>query len=131
MNTLSFYTDASTTVLSTLALGAVAPSSSDDTALRLFNNSDQYQAEDVSVTVSGDDVIQLWLSADGDDFSTSLALGDLPPQAFSAIFYLRRVTDSNDSGACTGTLSAAPSAWTNPVDTSVSPNTPLPTEDPS
>lgn len=67
MENLVFYNnDDHSNEIDTLAYGAVAPSSSDDTSLFVFNDSDSYQANDVIVTLDGHNADQLWLSLDGD-----------------------------------------------------------------
>lgn len=127
METLLFFDQDANAGTTALSLGTVAPHSSDDTQLNVVNGSDLYQAQDVTVTVSGDDAIQLWLSLDGDTFTASINLGDIAPRSASPTFWLRRVT-SDDTGACTAALTATPAAWTDPIDTSTSTNIPLDTE---
>jgi hypothetical protein len=83
MQSLTFYEYDTVTALSVLPIGQVAPASSDDTALRLYNTSDIYQAQAVTVTLTGDDAIQLWLSTDGDTFGPAISVGDIPPNALS------------------------------------------------
>jgi hypothetical protein len=87
MQSLTFYEYDTVTALSVLPIGQVAPASSDDTALRLYNTSDIYQAQAVTVTLTGDDAIQLWLSTDGDTFGPAISVGDIPPNALSPIAY--------------------------------------------
>lgn len=130
MDSLRFYDVGNTaTIDTTLAIGTVAPSSSDDTELRLQNTSDLYQAEDVTVTITGPDAVQLWLSADGDTFGPSINLGDIPPGGISPAFWLRRVTPSTSPVSTrTAALSAQPVGWTTYMDTSASDNVPI-TED--
>lgn len=131
MDALRFYDVETATVAVSLSLGTVAPASSDDTLLRVQNISDLYQAEDVTVQVStGPDAVQLWLSADGDRFSSSIDVGAVPPGGYSPPFWLRRVTPStNVGGACNAALQASCASWSNPVDTSLSTNVPISTED--
>lgn len=130
MDSLRFYDVANTQTLTTaLDIGTVAPASSDDTELRLQNLSDQYQAEDVTVTVTGDDAVQLWLSADGDVFGPAITVGDIPPGGVTPAFWLRRVTASTTpTGAQSAALSAQPVGWTTYTDTSTSDNVAI-TED--
>lgn len=130
MQTLEFRSYESVDAITTLQYGHVAPRSSDDTMMRVVNVGDAYQAEDVTLTVTGDDAAQLYLSADGDIFTASINVGDIPPQASSAAFWLRRVTPSTiaDATSCTATLAATPAAWTLPVDASASDNNALDTE---
>jgi hypothetical protein len=112
MESLSFYNVESAAVVTTLALGSCAPSSSDDRMLSVHNNSDLYLAQDVSVTVTGGDNIQLWLSTDSDTFTPTIHLGDIPPGGLSTVFWLRRVTASTEAaGSCTANLEATPTAW--------------------
>jgi hypothetical protein len=130
MQSLTFYEYDTVTALSVLPIGQVAPASSDDTALRLYNTSDIYQAQAVTVTLTGEDAIQLWLSTDGDTFGPAISVGDIPPNALSPIFWLRRVTASTEPvGACTAALTAIPTGWAYPVDNSSSMIVPLETED--
>ena len=126
MEALMFYSS-TMTELTDLNLGDAAPGSSADYALRIFNSSDLYQAEDVTVTVSGDDAIQLWLSVDDEVFSDTISVGDIAPGSASEIFWLRRVSASDDGGVNNAILSAVPAAWTSPVDTTPSTNVPLET----
>jgi hypothetical protein len=130
MENLAFYEYDTVTALSGLPIGQVAAGSSDDTALRLYNTRDIYQAEAVTVTLTGDDAIQLWLSTDGDTFGPAINVGDIPPNALSPIFWLRRVTVSTEPvGTCTAALTAIPTGWAYPVDNSSSMIVPLETED--
>lgn len=129
MNSLTFYDVSTVSTPTTLTLDDAAPGSSDDTMLRVLNTSDLYQAEDVTVSLTGPDAIQLWLSTDGDTFTASIEVGDIAPGGTSATFWLRRVTPTTHSpGTCTAQLTATPTAWTSPVDTSGSTNIPLDTE---
>jgi len=130
METLAFYLVETISMVTALDLGTVAPQSSDDTQLRVLNLSDLYQAKDVSVSLTGTDAVQLWLSVDGDTFADSVALGDIPPGATSATFWLRRVTASTDGpGGYAAALAAVPAGWSSPTDTSTTPNIPLDTKD--
>lgn len=129
MDALTFYAVESASTITDLDLATVAPASSDDTRLRVQNTSDTYQAEDVIVSVSGTDAIQIWLSTDGDSYSPGIALGDIPPGGSSLTFWLRRVTPSTAAGDCSAVLTATPGGWTNAADSSVSDNIPITTED--
>lgn len=124
MENLVFYNnDDHSTEITTLGYGAVAPASSDDTSLFVYNDSDTYQANDVVIALDGDDADQLWLSLEGDDFATSIEIGDIPPNAGSAPFVLRRVTASTTpAGGCTAQLLATPGFWSSPIDVSASAN---------
>lgn len=127
MNTLTFYTYDDYTVRTELTLGPVAPRSSDDLLMQLRNTGNTFQAEDVTVEVSDTD--QLLLSMDGDTFTRTVTVGDIPPGSGSAVFTLRRVTPSTaGTGAASGTLTASPAAWTNVLDQSLSDNIPLDAE---
>jgi hypothetical protein len=124
---LTFYDFASPTAITALDLGAVAPRSSDDMQIRLFNSSDSYQASDVLIEITGDDTDQLYVSLDGETFTSTCGIGDIPPNAISAPFWLRRVTASTaTTGPATATLSATPGAWTYPLDTTADDDVPLP-----
>lgn len=126
MDTLVFYTSDYMIAQTSLALGFVAPASSDDTAMVLVNPSDSYQANDVTVHASGDDSDQLYLSTDGDTFGPSIVVGDIPPNANSAPFWLRRVTPSTAGlGAATASLTATPDTWSDVTDASTSTNVSL------
>lgn len=130
MESLSFYEVEKAAEITGLVLGTVAPSSSEDLMLKVVNDSDIYQASEVSVSVTGDDAVQLWLSADGDTFGPTLELGDISPGGNSDAFWLRRVTVSTEPAAgCTATLAAVPAAWKDPIDTNASDNIPLTVED--
>src|SRR3954469_9015784 len=125
MANLGFFDAETVLATSALDLGTVAPRSSDDSGLWLTNGSD-FLAEDVTVTVSGGDSGQLWLSLDGEAFYASINVGDIAPGGSSIPFWLRRVTSSASStGGRNGSVTATPSAWSNPVDTSTSDNIPL------
>jgi hypothetical protein len=132
MDNLVFYdNDDHSTQIDDLDYGAVAPASSDDTSLFVFNDSDTYQANDVVVTLDGDDADQLWLSLDGEVFGTTVEVGDIPPNAGSAAFVLRRVTASTTStGPCTAELIATPGSWSSPIDITLSTNIGLDVADP-
>lgn len=129
MDTLSIWDYSSLTRLSALDFGASVAATSDDLTLRVVNDSDVYQAEDVTVSVDGTNSDQLWLSLDGESFAATVSVGDLPPGAASAPLWLRRVTASTaTAGLCTAGLHAVPTGWTTVSDTPDSPaNTPLDT----
>lgn len=130
MDALTFFDVAANAGTTTVAIGTVAPGSSDDTQLRVYNNSDLYQAEDVTVSLDGPNQGQLYLSADGDVFTTSVDVGDIPPGAYSPPFWLRRVTAHMvANGSYSATLLATPAAWTSPTDAGTSANVPLDTSD--
>ncbi len=124
MDSLTFCSS-NLTVLTELDLGDAPAGSSDDYALRIMNNSDLYQAEDVTVTATGDDAIQLWLSVDDDSFTASINIGDIAPHSASEVFWLRRVTATTDSGSGNASLSAVPASWSPPIDTATSDNVAL------
>lgn len=130
MEKLSFYDVEKAATVTTLAIGDVARASSEDFMLRVHNDSDLYQAKDVTVSITGDDAVQLWLSPDGDQFAASIDLGTIAPGGTSNVFWLRRVTPSAEvNGAnCSAALSVTPAEWTDPVDTSTSDNIALSTE---
>ncbi len=132
METLAFYSTEQPAALTSLSLGTVGPGTSDDTRLMVYNSSDTYQAQDVVVAATGStvDADQLYFSLDGEVFTGQLDLGDIAPLATSSIFTLRRVTPSDAStGLATAALTATPSGWSLPVDTSTSDDVALPTED--
>lgn len=130
MDSLSFYDVESGALITTLDLGAINRCTSDDTQLRVYNNSTSYQSEQVTVSATGTDEGQLWVSNDGDRFYASVLLGDIPPQSYSPPFTLRRVTPlSAPEQAFTASISALPVGWTSPVDTTTSGVTPLDTSD--
>ena len=131
MESLVFYDYLSADPITSLTIGLVAPRSSDDTTLRIGNDSDTYQAEDVIVSVvDNGDGDQLWLSLDGDNFAASVLIGDIPPNSVSGPFWLRRVTPSTQADdTCTAELSALSAAWTYAADTGTSDNVPLATPD--
>ena len=133
MESLQFFEYAGAAVVDLLDLGTVAPSSSDDSQYFVYNNSDVYQASDVTVTtttISGQVSDQLFLSLDGEAFATSIDLGQVPPNGSSLPFWLRRVTPSTaDLGQQSAFLSALPGSWTAPVDTSADDDVALETPD--
>lgn len=129
MDSLSIWDYTNLIKLGYVALGPAAVRSSDDTTLRVVNDSDIYQAQDVTVEAAGDSGDQLFVSLDGANFTATLALGDLPPGAASAPFWLRRVTASTATpGLHTATLAATPGSWVTPADIPDAPaNIPLET----
>lgn len=129
MDNLVFHDYTSGAGVTAVDLGAVAPSSSDDTMLRVANTSTTFQAENVTVSLSGEHASQIWLSADGDSFAATLDLGDIPPDSISAPFWVRRVTPSSGVGSCTASLTATPQSWKYTLDTSTSDNVALHTPD--
>jgi len=115
---LHFYSVQAVSVIEdTYDLGTVAPSSSDDIMLRVANTSDTYQAKDVTVTTSGRDSVQLWLSTDGETFSNEISVGNVAPGGFSSTFWLRRVTPSDATADGQAFLNANPAAWAAPTET--------------
>jgi hypothetical protein len=130
VDSLSFY-DVETGLLVTgLDLGAVNRSTSDDTTMRVYNNSSAYQCENVTVLIIGSAADQLWLSDDGEVFTATIEVGDIPPQSYSPIFTLRRVTGQTATEqAFTAGLRAYPADWVSPVDSTTSGVTPLDTSD--
>lgn len=128
MEALAIFNPGTAANVAAVSLGTVAPSSSDDVVLRVANTSDIYSAHIVTVAVGGNNQAQLHLSINGDDFYPQVTVGDIPPGGLSIPFTLRRVTPYNSLGGCTATLTATPTAWTNPTDTSTSDDVPLDTE---
>jgi hypothetical protein len=130
VESLSFYDVENATTAVALDLGTIAPRSSEDFTLQVVNNSDLYQAAAVTVSITGDDAVQLWLSLDGEAFAPSVVVGDVAPGGSSEVFWLRRVTAGAEPvGTCTASLSALPALWEHPVDNTVSDNIPLDLED--
>lgn len=128
METLQFFNVKLGRAVAASQFGAVAPSSSDDVLFRIVNVSDLYQADDVTVTVGGNNAAQLHLSLDGDNFYPEVNVGDVPPGGMSIAITMRRVTPANSQTTCTATLTATPASWSDPVDTSTSDDVPLETE---
>lgn len=138
MNFLEFYVSTSAEPLGNLSLGDCTPGSSDDFVLRVGNVSSDLQAQDVTVGIDADSTTQgdqLWLSLDGDVFTASVAIGDIPPGSISAPFFLRRITPSTfDNGGiwptgCFARVTASAADWIYPLDTSSSENVALATPD--
>lgn len=130
MDALTFFDVVANAATTSVGIGTVAPGSSDDTQLRVFNTSDLYQAEDVTVSLTGPNAGQLYLSDDGQLFTPSITVGDIPPGAYSPPFWLRRVTSHLvANGSYTANVVATPAAWTNPSSTGTSVNVPLDTPD--
>ncbi len=131
MNFLVFYDAADATTAITISnLGTCAPGSSADSQYFVYNTSDSFQANDVTITLAGPQADQIWLSLDGDRFTASVELGDIAPNAGSLPLYLRRVTPTGTAqgAACAAQLIATPSSWSDAVDYSLSTNIGL--EDP-
>lgn len=130
MDTLSFYNVETGAIITNLDLGAINRCTSADTQLRIYNNSTAYQCEQVTISATGVNADQLWLSTDGDVFYASVLVGDIPPRSYSPVFTLRRVTPlSAPEQAYTAGLSALPVGWISPVDSTTSGITPLDTSD--
>lgn len=92
-----------------LAWGTVAPGSSADLKFRIRNDSDEFFAR--TITVSVDDTTQ-YLSADGVTFSASLAFAEIAPQAATPILTLRRVIPrAAADGAGSAILTLAVAEW--------------------
>jgi hypothetical protein len=93
--------------------------SSGDSKLRVKNLSNQYLAADVTVTVEDTTVpgarTDFLLSLDGFRFAASINLGDLPHNATSPVFWLRRVTASTAPvGAKSARLRVHAGSWVAP-----------------
>lgn len=89
--------------------------SSNDTTLRVKNESSSYRARDVTVafTAGPNDPYEFFLSLDGETFTASVTLGDLAPTAFSRSITLRRVTPSTTApGSYRCNLRASATSWT-------------------
>lgn len=122
MSALVFYDIENAVQITALNLGTVAPSSSDDTMLRLFNTDDNYQADNVTIAATGSDAIQLWLSTDGDVFTASITVGDIAPNGSSPPFWLRRVTPADAAPTGNAALAATPASWSTTLDSTTSNN---------
>ncbi len=120
MDALAIFNPAVAANVTALALGAAAPSSSDDITLRVANTSDLYRAREVTVSVGGNNQAQLHVSINGDDFYPSIIVGDIAPGGLSIPFTLRRVTPYNSQATCAAVLTVTPAGWANPADTSPS-----------
>jgi hypothetical protein len=130
MDVLSIYDVVAAELTTAIDIGTVAASTSDDTLLRVFNASDSYQAEDVTVSLTGANENQLYLSLDGDSYAASINVGDIPPGAYSPQFTLRRVTHYQvGAGTYTAVLVATATAWISPTSSGSSDNIPLDTSD--
>lgn len=131
MDDLIFYDFATNEDIPSLDLGNVAPRSSGDLAFRVFNPNTTYQAQSVVVSVvDAADGDQLWLSVDGDTFGTVVDVGSIAPSSTSSPFVLRRVTASTQAnGACSGEITAKPTAWLSASDSGTSEDLPLYTPD--
>lgn len=130
MEALAIFDVVAAELTSAIDIGTVMASTSDDTTLRVYNISDLYQASEVTLTLAGVNPGQLYLSTDGENFTASITVGDIPPGAYSAVFVLRRVTHYMvQDGTYTATLVATPAAWSNPASSGTSDNIPLDTSD--
>lgn len=113
---LAFYGFSSAAQVTSLPLGLVAPSSSDDTMMRIANLDYDNQASGVAVSVT-DTTKSLYVSVDGVVFGSTVDLGTVPPQAASVPFWVRRVTASTvTAGNYTANLTAVATAWSLPAD---------------
>ncbi len=130
MDKLAFYKVSVGGKVGSLQLGTWAGSSSDDIVLRIANDSDLYQAKDVVVSCQDSAAgRELWLSLDGDNYHSSIEVGDIPPGGLSRPFTLRRASPSDaGNGTKQATLTATPGSWSNPIDTSTSDDYALDTE---
>lgn len=130
MEALLIFDVAAGELTQSINIGTVMASTSDDTQLRIYNQSDLYQAADVTLTLDGPNEGQLYLSDDGEQFTASITVGDIPPGAYSAVFTLRRVTHYMVAdGTYTATLVATPSSWVSPDSNGTTNNIPLDTSD--
>jgi hypothetical protein len=128
MPALTFYDVQNSAATSYLDLGTVAAATSDDTQLRVYNTSGAYQAEDVTVALDGSSANDLYLSLNGDTFTATVKVGDIPPGAYSPVITVRRVTDHlNPAGVHTARLLATPARWSLPDDIGTSTTIPLDT----
>lgn len=78
--------------------GTVPPRSSGDVKIRVKNESTQYTAHDVTVSledVTAGAAARFLLSLDGNAFTATVNLGDLPATAISAVVWIRRATPSD------------------------------------
>lgn len=131
MDALVFYDVSTAIAVTTLDLGTVAAASSDDTQLRIYNTSGSYQANDVVVSVTGSNNLDLYLSTDGLLFTATAEVGDISPGGYSPVVWMRRITDHFASaGVRSATVQVTPGSWSNPtVDSGTSDITPLDTSD--
>ncbi len=101
------------------AWGSVPAGSSADLPFRLHNSSTTATAAGVTVstvdtgtTASPSVAAQHLLSTDGQHFTATLSLGDLPPAVSTAVLWLRRVTPADaQTGTFTFTVRAQIASW--------------------
>lgn len=94
--------------------GTVRPASAADRTFRVKNLSTAYTAREVAVSVQDSahaDATDLYLSLDGQTFTASVALGDLPPSATSPALTLRRVTPHDATGTVWNSLVLTCGSW--------------------
>jgi hypothetical protein len=116
-DTLSFWGITRDARVVKIDFGAVPARSSGDVTFRVKNESSRYTAQAVTVDFdeSAAGATQLFLSADGYRFATSLTLGDLPPAALSPVLTMRRVTASDAPvGEYQCSLRVRAAAWSSP-----------------
>lgn len=124
---LGFFDAENVEATTELDLGEVAPGSSDDSGMWITNDSDM-RAEDVVITVYGDNPHCLLLSLDGVTFTASINVGSVAPGGASTPFWVRRITPSSTptDTISTANLMATPGSWVDITDDSTSDNIPLP-----
>lgn len=95
--------------------GSVPKRSSEDQLFRVKNESAQYTAQAVVISledVTADTAAQYLLSVDGQSFAATANLGDLHAQALSPTVWLRRATPSTSAtGALECKIRAHATAW--------------------
>lgn len=86
--------------------------SSGNFPLRVRNQSKDYTAIGVTLSVDGVGADQIWLSRDGTVFASYVDLGDLPPDAWSPMLWLRRNTPASAAlGPMEAKLHASAASW--------------------
>lgn len=114
MDQLMIWSGARTKPLAKMDFRAVPRRSSGDFPFRVRNHSKDYTAVAVRVSVDGDGANQIWLSVEGTQFAGYIDIGDLAPDAWSPMLWLRRNTPADaDLGPMEATLRASATSWAN------------------
>ncbi len=107
---LVFHPSASDIEFPEIDWGIIAPGSSADLQLRIYNESDYYTA--TGVVVSTPNTSGHYLSTDGTTFTASLALQNIAPRQYSVTITLRRVIlRAATPGLYSTQISATAAAW--------------------
>src|SRR5689334_4306031 len=111
-DSLAVWSLTSDAALTTINQGDAPAGSSADSSFRVKNQSMVYRALNVTVTLTGANATDCYLSADGHTFTAALSLGDLLPSGVTDVLYLRRVTPAaSGTGTKTCNLQLQAASW--------------------